>query len=141
MHCEAGAPCLQSDALSTVDQTMPPWIVLLNCRACEHTWKCRQYKGNALLGDWLFLIPLPRHSHAVATWRYQQFKSFIEVVVRSRGASKHRRHVQHDSGPVQETRYLLDTSRQHYLLYRAREAPVGRVQRFALSGAVSTQRP
>ena len=44
-----------------VDQIMPPWIVLVDCRACGHIWKSRQYKGNALLGEWLFLIAL-RHS-------------------------------------------------------------------------------
>ena len=61
---------------------MPPWIVLVDCRACGHIWKSRQYKGNALLGEWLFLIAL-RHStkltsaghvtatySVVATWRY-----------------------------------------------------------------------
>jgi hypothetical protein len=30
------------------DQIMPPWIVLVNCRASGHIWKSRQYKGNAL---------------------------------------------------------------------------------------------
>ena len=47
--------------MSPVDQIMPPWIVLVDCRACGHIWKSRQYKGNALLGEWLFLIAL-RHS-------------------------------------------------------------------------------
>ena len=36
-------------------------MVLVDCRACGHIWKSRQYKGNALLGEWLFLIAL-RHS-------------------------------------------------------------------------------
>ena len=63
-------------ALSPVDQIMPTWIVLVDCRACVHIWKSRQNKGNALMGEWLFLIAL-RHStkltsaaHVTATWRY-----------------------------------------------------------------------
>ena len=48
-------------ALSPVDQIMPPWMVLVHCRACGHIWKSRQYKGNTLLEEWLFLIAL-RHS-------------------------------------------------------------------------------
>jgi hypothetical protein len=50
--------------------------VLVDCRACVHIWKSRQNKGNALMGEWLFLIAL-RHStkltsaaHVTATWRY-----------------------------------------------------------------------
>ena len=59
--------CLPSDALSPADQIMPPWIVLVDCRASGHIWKSRQYKGNAL---GVLSTSLPRSRHVVATWRY-----------------------------------------------------------------------
>ena len=46
---------------------MPPWIVLVDCRASGHIWKSRQYKGNAL---GVLSTSLPRSRHVVATWRY-----------------------------------------------------------------------
>ena len=64
---ESRAPCLPSDALSPADQIMPPWIVLVDCRASGHIWKSRQYKGNAL---GVLSTSLPRSRHVVATWRY-----------------------------------------------------------------------
>jgi hypothetical protein len=53
---------------------MPPWIVLVDCRASGHIWKSRQYIGNALgSADHVTATYSPRGGTALQV----HFKEFV----------------------------------------------------------------